>query len=187
MLDKIITKIRALIEDAAQSDFELFEYTDFAFFPLCEDVISVTSVLKNGVELSSGDYNFDTTTNKLEVTASLTSGDKIEVRYTYYKYSEAELKRFVNNACIWISVNKYRDFDFDLDNEDFFTTPTNDECDLIALVASVLIKPNYQKYSLPNKSVTYPRRTTKEEKIRKIINNFKSSLGIFDTIDLDNY
>ena len=58
--------------------------------------------------------------------------------------------------------------------------------DLIAVVASILIKPSYQSYKLPNKTVVYPKTVDKEEKIKKVINDFKSGLGIADTIEYDS-
>jgi len=187
MLDKIIVKIRTLIDDVSKSGFEVFRYntSDAKFFPLAEDnVTTVTSVLKNGTALTvTTEYTYDSASNQVQVIVALAADDVIEVRYTYYKYSEAEIKNYINNACIWISISSYRDFDFDIDNEDFYTTPSNEETDLISIVASILIKPNYTKYNLPNKSVTYPDRLNKEDKIRQVINHFKSGLGIFGTID----
>lgn len=187
MIDKILGKIRALIEDApSQSDVETFTYTNSSVFTLAEDNIAdITKVTKNGTELGSGEYSYDSTTNELTITTSLADGDIIVVKYTFYKYSESELKEFIRASLVWISVFSYCETDFELEDGDIFPTPDNKTTDLISLIASILIKSDWTSYKLPNLTVTYPRTMPKEERIEKLIKKFQSGLGICEIISWD--
>ena len=72
MLSQVRTKIRALIEDTAKSDFEAFTYTNSSVFILSEsNILSIVEVSKNSSALGSGDYSYDSTTNKLTITGSV--------------------------------------------------------------------------------------------------------------------
>ena len=186
MLTKIRTKISSLVEDLDKTDFEVFIYTTSSIFTLAEENISnITKVLKNGVELGSGQYSYDSTTNKITIIASLTADDKIEVNYTYTKYSDTELDGYIRAALVWISVYSTSDQDFELETTTIEPTPTNREMDLIALVSSILIKPDYSEYRLPNLTVRYPRTMTKEKKIEMLIQKFNMGIGVSDVLEWD--
>jgi len=186
MLDLIREKIRALIEDISKPDFQVFQYTTSSIFTIAEpNINTITKVLKNGAELGSGEYDFDSTTNKMEITASLTVGDNIEVDYTYYKYSTTELTEFIRASLVWMSIFSYCEGDYELETEGIYPTPANKTTDLIAIIASILIKPNYNRYSLPNLTVVYPKNETKEEKIEKLIMKFNSGIGVTDILEWD--
>jgi len=188
MLDEIKTKIRALTEDIGKSDFETFTYTASSIFTLAEENINeITKVLKNGVELGSGEYSFDSTTNKITITASLTSGNEIEVDYTYYKYSSTELTEYVRASLVWISIFAYKEGekDFEIETDEIYPTPENKDADLIALVSSILINPDYTSYRLPNLTVNYNNKLTKEEKIERLVNKFKMGVGVSDVLQFN--
>lgn len=185
MLDTLRTKIRALIEDIGKSDFETFEYTTSKTWKLAEaNINTITRVLKNDSELGSGDYSYDSDTNEIEITASLSQGDIIEVDYTFYKYSDTELNEYIRAALPWISIGSSYDYDFELevDINAIVPTPDNRILDLIAIISAIIIKPNYSIYRLPNLTVRYPRNISKEDKIQRIIDKFFSGIGITDTI-----
>ena len=92
------TKIRSLVDDLEKSDFEVFEYITSKIFTLSEEnIVNINKVLKNGLELGSADYSYDSTTNKIEITASLSQLDKIEVDYTYNKYSDTEIDGYIRS------------------------------------------------------------------------------------------
>ena len=186
MLNNIRKKIRGLVEDFEQSDIETFEYTISKIFPLAESNInSIISVLKNGTELGTGEYSYDPVTNKIEITLALIQGDIIEVDYTYNKYSDTELNGYIRSALVFISVySKDSEKDFELETETIEPTPTNIEIDLISLVASILIKPDWTRKSLPNLTVVYPRNLSKEKKIELLIQKFNSGIGIVGLINL---
>jgi len=181
-------KVRALVEDFSKtSSGETFIYAtgDQVFTLQEENIENITSVTKNGVALGSGDYSFNTSTNELTISASLTSGDIIITKYTYYKYSNTEIDGHIKSALVWISISSHCCTDYEIENEDIFPTPDNDDEDLICIIASIIIKPNYSEYRLPNLTVRYPRTMNKETKIQKIIENFYRGLGINDVLDFD--
>lgn len=195
MLTSIREKIRALVGDSpTKSDFETFEYSTSSVFTLAEsNIISITSVEKNGVELGSGDYSFDSSNNRLTISASLSSGDIVTAYYTFYENSNSELNEYVKAALVWISVytNNCSDYEFENDESDevpgfIFPTPDNRTLDLIALICAVLIKPDYTSYRLPNLTVNYANRMSKEDKIEKLINKFSSNkVGITTVLEFD--
>ncbi len=187
MIDKIREKIRALIEDTpAKSDFETFTYNtgDKVFLLAESNISSIIKVEKNGAELGSGDYDYISSTNELEIITGLSSGDIVTVKYTYYKYSDTELDGFIKASLVWISVFAYSRTDFELEGETIHPTPDQKTTDLIALIASILIKPDWTTYRLPNRTVVYSRRMSKEEKIEKLISRFNSGLGVNQLITL---
>jgi len=192
MLDSIRTKIRALVTDNEKSGFETFLYTTTNIFTISQTNITIVQVLLNGEETE--DYTFDSVTNKITITASgVTSSDVIEVDYTYTKYSDTEIDSYVRSALVFVSVyTRNDDFDFELEGEsagNMEIVPTMDSktSDLISLVSSILIKPNYSSYNLPNLKVTYPVKMTKEERIEKLIGKFNEGIGLNAVLQFDIY
>ena len=186
MIDSLRLKIRALVGDISSSDFETFTYTSSDIFTIAQENITIASVLINGAELGSGDYSFDSTTNKITVTASgFGAGDVLEVDYTYYSYSDSELLEYIRAALVWLSIFSYCEDDFELETTYIYPTPTNITVDLIAIIASIIIKPNYSEYNLPNLKVKYPRNISKDEKIRRIIQSFQQGIGIISVLEFD--
>lgn len=185
MLDILRGKIKALAEDFSKNSFEVFEYSTSSIFTIAQENITLTKVLKNGVELGSGTYSFDDDTNKITITESLTSGDNIEVDYTYYNHSNSILNEYIRAALVWLSSFSYCETDFELETTEIYPTPDNKTLDLIAIIASILVKPNYSEYNLPNLKVKYPRSIPKDEKIRRIIQSFQQGLGVNSIIEYD--
>jgi len=181
-------KTRALVNDIVKSDKETFTYTNSAIFTLAEENIeSITQITKNGVALTTGEYSFDSSTNEITITPDtgneLSNGDVIIVTYTYYKYSTTELDEWIKASLVWMSVFSASETDFEIESGDIYPTPDNRTLDLIVLIASILIKPNYSEYRLPNLTVRYPRTLSKEEKIERLINKFTQGLGICDVLE----
>jgi hypothetical protein len=190
MLDAIRQKIRALVVDNEKSGFQTFLYATTSIFTIAQTNITIVKVLLNGSETT--DYTFDVDTNKIEITASgLITGDVIEVDYTYTKYSDTELDGYIRSALIFISVYSHSDeFNYELEGHsagEMEIVPTMDAhtSDLVALVTSILIKPDYIMYNLPNLRVTYPVKMPKEERIEKLIASFNSGIGINDILNFD--
>jgi len=188
-METIRIKIRALVEDFGESSFEVQEYEQSNIFTLAEPhITTITKVLLNGTELSSGEYEYDTTTNKITINlasgTSFTQGDKVEVDYTFNKYSDSELTKYVIGAIAWISIFSYGedDYEVDIEEDNIIPNPDNKTTDLIAIIASILIKPNYSEYRLPNLTVRYPKTMSKEDRIEKIISRFQMGLGINNII-----
>jgi len=192
MLDTIRAKIRALVTDNSKSGFQTFVYTTSAIFTIAQENITITKVLLDSVE--TDDYSFDSVTNKITITASaLDTSSVIEVDYIYNKYSDTEIDGYIKSALVFISVYSRSDeFNFELEGEsagDTEIVPTMDSHtgDLVSLVASILIKPNYSQYSLPNLKVVYPTKMTKEDRIAKLITRFNEGIGLISVIQFNEY
>lgn len=192
MLDEIRTKVKALVADFPKTGVEVFTYTTSPIFTIAEPVFLLTSVLLDSVDID--DYTFDSVTNKIEITSSaLEANSIIEVNYTYNKYSVTEIDGYVRSALVFISVySRDDDFAFELEGEsadvmEIIPTPDSHTEDLIALVSSILIKPNWMSYKLPNLTVTYPEKMTKEERISKLVSRFNEGLGDNYVISFDIY
>ena len=185
MLDTIRTKIRALIEDLTKSDIETFTYSsgDQIFILAEENISSIIKVEKNGTELGSGDYDFDSTTNELTIISSLSSGDLITCKYNFQKYSDTELNEFCRASLVWLSIYADCETDYELEDEEIVPTIDNKTSDLVALISAILIQPDYTRYSLPNLTVVYNGKETKEKRIEKLIVRFRRGLGVSSILE----
>jgi len=185
MLTKIRTKIRSLIEDNLKTDFETFTYSDTNIFTISEEnITSITTVLVNNVEIGTGDYDFNSTTNKITITTTgLAEEDNIEVNYTYYKYSDTELISYIRSALVWMSLFGYGSTDYEIESNAVYPTPDNRTIDVIAIVSSILINPDWTKYILPNSvTVVYNNKLTKYQKLEKVLNRFSMGVGDLDVL-----
>ena len=189
-MEEIKTKLRALVQDNEKSSVQPFEYSTSKIFTLTEpNVNSVSKVTINGNDLASGEtYVFDANTNTVTLTADLEEKDIITIYFKYSNYSDTELTDYISSALTHLSVNGYTQAGtvFTIASGNVIEpTPTEKDENLIALVASILIKPNFISYKLPTVSVTYPKNLDIEDKIGKLIGRFKQTgVGIFDTIDI---
>lgn len=182
-----LNKIRNIIGENEISDKDIFVFESSRVFTLGDiNVQEITSVLVNTVEVSeSGNWSYSTTTNKLtfENSYSFSVGDTIEVQYNKYpNYSDDELTGYLKAALSWISVYKYKTFF--VANNQVTPIPSEDEDNLIALVAGVLIKPDNKSYKLPDLGVQVPINSVPlEQMIAQIVSRFKRSpSGIFKVI-----
>ena len=187
MIETIRNKVRALVGDFIATSLEIFTYSNSPIFTLEEENIQeIAEVSLNDVILESGDYSFDSSTNKITLSISgLSSGDIIKINYTYYKYSNTEIDGYIKGAIIWMSIFDINQKDYEVENGDIYPIPTNQETDLMAIIASILIKPNFSEYRLPNITVKYPEKFSKEEKIERLCNKWSMGLGISDVLSFD--
>lgn len=178
MTTDLRTKIRALIVDPTKNGFETFTYVSSNIFTIAEPNLgSITKVLINDQETTN--YSFDADTNKITITeGGLSTDDEIEVDYTYTQYSNTELDESIRAALVWLSIFDYASKDYELENGDIYPTPDNQSIDLISLVASILIQPDYNSYNSPTITVRYPNKMPKEDRIAKIVSHFKMGLGV---------
>ena len=185
MLTKLRTKIRSLVEDFSTTDFQTFTYTTSNIFTLAEpNISSIDDVFIEGNALQSGQsYVYASTTNKITITADFTSGNSVEVDYTFTKYSDSELNKYIRAALVWLSVYEYDSSDYELETLGIYPTPSNRTIDLIAIVASILINPDCTSYKLPNVSVAYPEQLPKEERIQDLVSQFKFGIGAVGTVN----
>jgi len=196
MLTNIETKVRALVQDVLKKDSECFTYANSSVFTLAEaniatitQVVQHYAVLPSGVTeydriLGSGEYSWDAETGQLTVTADLSSGDIVTVSYTYYKYSLAEIDSYISAALVWISVYGDSDVTWDLTDLDASAFDSRSE-NFVALMAAIIVKPEYDSYRTSSMSVTYPRTMDKDEKLQKTVRSYNMGLGIFDVITFD--
>lgn len=185
MLTELYTKVKSLVGDFGKSSFEIFEYTTTNIFTIATNNITITKVLINNVETS--DYSFDSTTNKITISASgLASTDKLEVDYTYFSYSDTELKEYIRAALVWISIYAKNEGDYEIEAESVYPTPDNATEDLIAIIASILIKPNYNRKSLSGGiTIVYPKNMPKEKVIESLIIRYHRGIGVTGLITLE--
>lgn len=191
MYDNIVLKLRDLIQDTLVSASpDIYEFTSSKVFTLSEKSLDSTTIVvyKNGTLVTASNYSYSSATNKLTFIPaySLTAGDVIEVDYSaYLKYSTTELEAYVRSAIVYISCGQYKTF------KDrcgvLYPTPTEAEENLIALVASLIIKRSIQSYKTNEISIVFNEKDTLEEKISKVIYQFNKPNGIFDFHDLDNW
>jgi len=194
MIDNLIKKIRALIGDFEKKGIEVFSYNISPIFTIAQSNITITQILLNGAILGSAQHSYDITTNKITLieesgSLELTSGDIIEVDYTYNKYSTTEILEYILSALVYISVHSDNSMDWELDVENNYISPTpeNREEDLICLVASILIKPDYSQYKTSTVAVTYAGKLSRDAKIERLVCKFTRSLGVFDIVEHDTY
>ena len=64
-----------------------------------------------------------------------------------------------------------------------FPTPTSNEENLIAVVASILIKGDIVSYRTPELTINFERGDSKEIKIKKFVRQFKKTYGCLEYID----
>lgn len=184
MLAEIMGKIRALVGDApAKNSFEVFTYTVSGIFTIAEQNITLTTVLINNVETS--DYSYNASNGKITVTASgLSSGDIVQVDFTYSNYSDTELKEYLRAALTYISIYSADDQDLEIEDESIYPTPSNSLEDLIAIITSIIIKPNFAKKTVAGNTTVYPKTMSKEKMIEEKIVRFNRGLGVTGIISL---
>ncbi len=187
-MTNIETKIRDIVGDTLRTDgVTAVEYTISKIFNL-EDSNVVSNTIqcyKNGTLWASANYSYNSTTNKVTVTGTLSSGDILEFTYSYYeKYSVTILDRYIKSSIINLSMENYKTFTVKPDNI-IFPTPTEVEENLIAIVASILMGNNIKTYRTPEVTITFNDNMSKEDKITRVVKRFKSIAGYATHIDLN--
>ncbi len=182
----ITNKLRDMLADNLLLCSDVFTYTTSKIFNLSESNVSSATILvyKNGTLWANTNYSFNSTNGKLTVTGTLASGDSLEVTYNaYVKYSDTELAGYIRSAFIYLSTEKYKVFK---DRTGIvFPTPTEDEENLTALIASIIIKPAMTSYKTPEISINFADKESKDDKIRRAIMVFKKSYGDLQYHDID--
>lgn len=183
----MLQKTRALSEDMLQHSVEVFTYTNSNIWTLAEPHIqSITQVLLNGNPLGVGEsYTWNPISNKITITGhTFVSTDILEVDYGFTKYSDTEVMEYIRAALVWLSIHDYSSDTYHLRTDGIVVpTPEPKTLDLVCIIASILIKPNYIHYRMPNLAINYPNRMTQEEKIRNIISYFKRGVGVVQIIE----
>lgn len=184
-LTTITTLVRYLLGDFSRNQLpgDIFIYENSSVFTLTEsNAVEVSQVLKNDVPLDSGEYSYDTNDNSVTVSASLTSGDTIEIQYSYFpNYSTTEIQNYINSAIIHLSVNNF--YNFEISDSTIYPEPSTTEKNLIAMVTSLLIEPDNKTIRLPDITINAPSDLPLHDKIRKVVNITKHNThGIFSIL-----
>lgn len=187
-MESIISKIRDILEENLTDSKDFFTYISSDVFTLSEpNIYEVTTVLVNDAELGSAEWSFNASTNKVSIESgvAINEGDTIEIQYSYYpNYTDNEITAFVKSALYHLSINNYSTFFVDASSR-VQPEPTEKQKNLIAMIASVLIRPENRTYRLPDITIQAPTDSlSREDKIRKIITIFKKDgTGIFSLLD----
>lgn len=188
-MDSIILKVRKLINDNSTTFSDIFTYGSSSIFTLSEsNVIAITEVYRNDV--SSGvTHTYNSTSNKVTVSSSLTTGDTIQIDYTCYgNYSDTELTSYVQAALVHIGINGYYNFEYDSTTNDIYPIINSKEENLIAIVTSLLIEPDNKTIRLPDIMIGVTNDVTNvptDVKIARTIARFKKdNSGIWDILDI---
>lgn len=182
-MEKIVELIRAIVQDLETKGIYPDTYDNETTFTIPEaNLISDSvKVYINGSITTNFSVDYDTC--KVTITASLTSGDSIEIHYKYYsQYSNTELEKYIHATLAYLSVNQVCDENFKVRGSGLYPNPSIRERRLIALIASILVEGNLRSYRTPDFSFVFNENKTKEEKIRDVIRSYKSRAGVFDTI-----
>lgn len=178
-LTSITTIVRSLINDEEQTTSDIFTYTTSDTFTLTEKNINdVTSVSINGTE-SGVTWTEDLTTSRISIDNSMTLDDVIEVNYTYYSnYSDTEIQAYIKSALVHLSVNNVKTFK--VNSTSIYPEVLDEEANLIALIASILINPQNISYRMPDIAVSVPKDLPTLDKVKKVIAMYKKDgAGVF--------
>jgi len=185
-LTRINTKIRGLVADISKSDFQAYTYTTSAVFRIAVPNATATSILVNGAAITASDWSYNSTTQDVTITSSLTAGDAVVINFTYYKFSDTELEGYIVAALVYYSIYSFSsDEDYEVENSTIYPTPSNVQEDMIALIASILIKPNWSLYRTPTLEVRYPANIDKDEKIYMLVTRSIWAIGDITIIEFN--
>ena len=185
----IIEKLRNIIDDNYEYNEEAQEYYGGAkIFTLAYANIDATTlvVYKNGSVWVASNYTYSSSTSKVTVTGTLTSGDVLTFSYNKYeKYSDSELRAYIRNAIYHLAIEKYRVFTAKSDNVVYPTPSEAEEC-LLSIIAAILIKGNIRQYRTPEFTIVFDTdNMSVEKKIKATLRQFKKCFGQLTYIGTD--
>jgi hypothetical protein len=163
--------------DISITGTDVFTYGNSNVFTLTEsNVNTVTRVYRNNIDMGDSEFGWNSDTNKVTITLGLTSGDNIQIEYTYYpNYSSTEIQAYARAALVHLSANNY--YTYEEVDSTIYPDPSEKDVNLIAMVASLLIEPDNKTYRLPDVSVNVPKDLPTHEKIRRTIMIAKKSIN----------
>jgi hypothetical protein len=185
-ISDLIPVIRSLVKDQARNDGrDAFEYDNSAYFTLSESFPDATSiqVFINGTLLSSAFWTYSSTTNRVNITTSLTVNDIILITYSYYKkYSDEEITNYVASALTYFAQYRYHKV-FEIEDDDKIVAqnnvnPSTDELYFIALIASILIDPQNIEVDTQDFKLTANRNVSDQEQINLAFVQFTRMVGV---------
>jgi len=196
----IIRYIRGLIKDTLNTNGrKVYVYGTDNNFLLPEPFVSSSSiqVYQNGTLLNTQDWSYSSTTNKVTINFistgySLTNGDIIEIKFSYYaSYSDTELINYIESTLLYFTQKRYKKL-FYMDSNDIIVTyngenPTKSEEYIIALISAINIDP--QNVAIKSKacSMSAVESKSKSEQIDAVFSNWLKSTGIIEFVEDEYY
>ena len=188
----IITMIRGFIRDTLKSNGrDSFQYDTDTSFQLSQDYVSSATIVvsQNGTALTvTTDYTYNSSTNKVTITASLTKNDDIDIAYSYYeKYSDTEILAFINANLSRFVEHRYAKYFYINDDDEIVTLdgfdPTVEEANVIALITAVDIDPKNVTVRTRDFTITSEQNKSKSEQINEIFSRWMRAFGRIDFLD----
>lgn len=181
----VLSFVRGLVDDQLRTDGrDSYIYSSSSIFTLTEDFVSSTTiaVFKNGVELTGGDFTYDSDNNQVTVAVSLTANDTVLITYDYYKkYSDTELQGYLDSSLVYFPQYRYKKT-FQINADDKIVAvnnyePTTDELYFIATIASIVVDPQNIRISIPDLGISPKRDISDQEQIKVSFRNFMNFVG----------
>jgi len=163
---------------------DVFQYKGDTSFSLTEDFpdSSTISITVNGTSLLSG-WSYNSVTNMITITSSLTTDDIIIIRYSFYcKYSDTEIVNYIESSFAYFSqygykkiflLNSGRDEVWTL-NGDF---PSLKEAYQIAIISAIIIDPKNVSIKTKEFSISARENKNQSDLIGEAFQQFTSFLG----------
>lgn len=177
-MNNIIAKVRDIIGDQIQIDGSDFrEFITSKVFTLSYSNVVDIKIYLNGSGSEWSSDNWEYVNGRIVVDEEsgeeLVPGeDVLEIRYSYYnKYSEGEIRGYVRSAIYHLVTEQYKTFTVRPPTT-IFPTPDEREEDLIAIIASILIKGSIRSYRTPEITIVFSEDMSVEKKIKQVINQF---------------
>ncbi|MHA2012782.1 MAG: hypothetical protein ACTSWG_10485 [Candidatus Helarchaeota archaeon] len=192
----IITAIRGLIKDILKTDGkDTFIYDSDNSFSLSEDHVSSStiSVYQNGSLLTkTTDWTYNSTTNKVIISASLTKNDTIIIVYSYYcKYSDTEIKSYIKANLVRFTKYQYSKY-FYMNSSDEIVSldgfnPSVQEGNIIALITAIDIDPQNIRTQITGMfTIDAVESMSKQEQIQDVFNKWLFDYGTLDFLELED-
>ena len=190
----VISFVRGLIDDQTRTDGrDSYIYSSSNIFTLTEDFVSSSTiaVFKNGVELSGGDYTYDSDNNTITISVSLSENDTILITYDYYKkYSDTELKGYLASSLVYFPQYRYKKT-FQINADDKIVAvnnydPTTNELYFIVTIASIVVDPQNIRITIPDLGISPKRDMSDQEQIKVSFRNFMNFVGTINFEALTN-
>lgn len=186
MITRLIRLTRNLCDDNLEDKTETHNYYTSKVFTLLQDNTSaLLSTLIDGVVLASGETaTLNVSTNQVTVVATLTAGQELQFKFNYYSnFSDTQIKAAIESALSYIAINDLKDFYYNTSDDEITPFLSKSEEYLVAIIASIILNPNYSVYKTSTIEIRYPGNKSKEDKITDVIKKFKFNPGLIFGVD----
>ena len=197
-ITSIIKNVRGQLKDTLNdTGKKVYVYSTDNKFLIPEAFIdsSTIQVYLNGSLMATQDWSYSSTTNKTTINpistgVSLTSGDIIEIKFSYYaQYSDSELISYIESTLLYFTQKRYKKL-FYLDSNNNIKTynginPTKGEEYIIALLSAINIDPQNIKIRTKDCSISAVEHRSKSEQIDIVFRNWLRNTGVIEFIEDD--